>query len=124
MSEANKPLVNKSFEMIKQYLKSAVPPCVATVDTPEHYEVTAVNNGTKHLFGYCIAHRNTVTMGFNEDIPESDFKQLVPKRILEMMNENRRIAIRDADEHELSSAIRDACNQLLYYYNEKGWYAV
>ncbi|MDO5570549.1 MAG: hypothetical protein Q4F97_03675 [Bacteroidales bacterium] len=124
MSEINKPLVKQSFEIIRNFLKSAVPPCTATVDTTTHYEVVAENNGQKHIYGYCIAHRNVVTLGFDENIPEEDFKRLIPKRLREMMNEHRRLEIREVQVNELRADIQDALNKLLYYFNEKNWYPI
>ena len=121
MSEMNKPRVSKSFEMIRQYLKSSVPPCTATIDTPTHYESVAINKDQKHLYGFCVAHHDVVTVGFNEEIPETDLKQLIPERLRRMMNEHRRLEIRETEVHDLRQDIQDACNQLLYYYNEKNW---
>lgn len=122
MSHMNKPLVDLSFEMCRQYLKSSVPPCIASVDTPTHYESMAVNGESKHLFGYVVAHQHVVTLGFNEEIPEEDFKQLIPERLRNMMNHNhRRLEIRNVEVDDLRQDIQDACNQLLYYYNQKGW---
>ncbi len=121
MSELNQPHVGLSFDMIRQLLKSAVPPCTATVDTPTHYEAVAVNGSHKHLFGYAVAHQDVVTVGFNTEIPEADFKQLASKRLILKMNEHRRLEIRNAKDHDLHQDLQDAFNKMLYYYNEKGW---
>ena len=123
MSHANKPNVGLAFKMCRQYFKSAVPPCIATVDTPTHYEVTAVDAAQdKRLFGYCVAHESALTIGFNEQIPEEDFKKLIPERLRNMMeHKHRRLEIRDSLVDELARDIRDACNQLLYYYNQNNW---
>lgn len=122
MSHMNKPLVDLSFEMCRQFLKSSVPPCTSTVDTPTHYESTAIKGEEKHLFGYVVAHEHVVTLGFNEEIPESDFKELIPERLRNMMNHNhRRLEIRNAEVDGLRQDIQDACEKLLYYYNQIGW---
>ena len=107
MSHMNKPNVNQTFEICKQYLKSAVPPCVVTTDTPTHYECSSDNGKEKHVFGYVIAHEHIVTFGFCEDIKEGEMKQLVSDRILKMMGHgHHRIEIRDIHEHELANDLR------------------
>ena len=121
MSETNKHLTDQSFEIIRQYLKSAVPPCQITVDTDTHFEVTAINNDKKELFGYCVKHQHVVTLGFNTNISDKDFHQLIPERLIKMMNEHRRLEIRDVIVKDLHESIQDACNNLLYYFNEKNW---
>jgi hypothetical protein len=112
--------------MCRQYLKSAVPPCIASADTSTHYEVTAVDaSKEKRLFGYCIAHESALTIGFNEQIPEEDFQKLIPERLRKMMNhKHRRLEIRDPEVDELARDIRDAFNQLLYYYNQNNWVSI
>lgn len=122
MSHMNKPQVDQSFEICRQFLKSAVPPCTATVDTPTHYECMAINGEMKHLFGYVVAHQHVITLGFNVEIPEEDFKKLIPERLRNMMDHNhRRLEIRNVEVLDLRQDIQDACNQLLYYYNQIGW---
>ncbi len=121
MSNSYKPHVDLSFDMIRQFIKSSVPPCEAITDTPTHYESVAINGDQKHLFAYVVAHEHVVTLGFNTEIPEKDLKQLVPETLIKMMNEHRRIEIRNAHVDDLRKDIQDAIEQLLYYYNEKGW---
>lgn len=122
MSHLNKPQVNLSFDMIRQYIKSAVPPCEATADTPTHYEAVAMVDGVKHVFAYVVAHQHVVTLGFDMNIPEKDFKQLVSEQLCKRMEHgHRRLEIRDAHVDELRKDIQDACEKLLYYFNEKGW---
>lgn len=121
MSHLNKPLVNQSFEIVRQYIKSSVPPCEASADTPTHYEAVAINGNQKHLFAYVVAHEHVVTLGFSTEISDNDLKQLISSRLREMMNEHRRLEIRDAHVADLRQDIQDACEKLLYYYNEKGW---
>ncbi len=121
MSHLNKPLVSQSFEIVRQYLKSSVPPCVATVDTPTHFEAVAVNGDEKHVYGYVVAHEHVITLGFCTEISDKDFKELIPIGLRARMNDHRRLEIREAHVSDLRQDIQDACEKLLYYYNEKGW---
>ena len=121
MSEMNRPQVAKSFEMIRQLLKSSVPPCTTTIDEPCHYESMAITGDTRHLFGYCIAHREVVTIGFNREISDHDLRQLFSASLREKMNEERRIEVREAEVHNLWQDLQDAVNKLQYYFDEKGW---
>ena len=121
MSNSNKPHVDLSFDMIRQYIKSSVPPCEVASDTPTHYEAVAVNGDQKHLFAYVVAHQHVVTLGFSTDISDADFRELIPERLRKMMNEHRRLEIHNAHVDDLREDIQDACEQLLYYYNQKGW---
>ena len=121
MSHLNKPLVPQSFEIVRQYLKSSVPPCVATVDTPTHFEAVAINGDEKHLYGYVVAHEHVITLGFSTEISDSDFRELFSSRLRAMMNDHRRLEIREAHVADLRQDIQDACEHLLYYFNQKGW---
>ena len=107
MSHMNKPRVDQSFEIVRQCLKSSVPPCNAIADTPTHYETEAVNGNQKHVFGYVVAHEHVITIGFSTDIPEKDLKELIPARLLEKMNGHRRMEIRDVQVHELHSDLQE-----------------
>ena len=51
-------VVNEAFNTVRQLLKSAVPPCTATIDNPEHYEVRSINpeHSKNILFGYVSKH--------------------------------------------------------------------
>lgn len=121
MSHMNKPLVEQSFDMVRQCIKSSVPPCTTTVDTPTHYESVAINGDQKHLFGFVVAHQDVITVGINEEIPEEDLKQMVSERLLKMMNQHRRFEIRTILVKDLHQDVQDAFNNLLYYYNQIGW---
>ena len=121
MSNSNKPHVNLSFEMIRQFIKSAVPPCEASADTSTHYEAIAVNGDQKHVFAYVVAHEHVVTLGFSTDISDDDFVELIPERLRKMMNNHRRLEIHNAHVDELRKDIQDSCEQLLYYYTQKDW---
>ena len=121
MSDINKTRVNQSFEMVRQYIKSSVTPTCEVIDTPTHYELTTVANGQKHLFAYVVAHEHVITVGFNTQISDADARQLFPERLLKMMNDHRRLEIRDAQVDDLRKDIQDAIEQLKYYYDEKGW---
>ena len=105
MSNSNKPHVDLSFDMIRQYIKSSVPPCEATSDTPTHYEAVAINGDQKHVFAYVVAHQHEVTLGFSTDISDGDFKQLVSERLRKMMNEHRRLEIHNAHVDDLRKEI-------------------
>ncbi len=122
MSHTNKPQITQTFEELKGYLKGCVPPCVAEVDTPTHYEVVAEKNGEKKLFAYIVAHLHVVTLGFDNDIPLNDKKQIFSDRLMRQITEhNARIDIRNVFDSEFSNDLRDAITKLMYYYNEKGW---
>ena len=105
MSHTNKPEVNLSFDMIRQYIKSSVPPCEVIADTPTHYESAAIVGDQKHVFAYVVAHQHVVTVGFGTDISDKDFHQLIPERLRKMMNDNRRLEIRDAHVDDLRKDI-------------------
>lgn len=120
MSHANKPQVGPSFEIVRNYFKSVVPPCVAEVDTPTHYEAVAVGGDTKRLFGNVVAHDHVVSVGFYDQIPENDFRQLVSEHLIKHMTHHR-LEIRDADVHAFTKDLQDAIQKLARYYNEKGW---
>ena len=121
MSRLNEPNIPLSFKMVREYIKSSVPPCTATIDTPTHYESVAVNGEEKHLYGYVIAHQHVITVGFSMDIPDNAMHQLFSERLRKMMNEHRRLEIRDAHVNDLRQDLQDACEHLLYYYNQIGW---
>ncbi len=121
MSHLNTPNVPQAFEMMRQYIKSSVPPCTATVDTPTHYESVAINGEQKHIYGYVIAHHDVVTVGFSMDIPDNAMHQIFSERLRKMMNHHRRLEIRNPHVNDLRQDIQDACEKLLYYYNEIGW---
>lgn len=40
-------VVNKAFDDVKEFLKSVVPPCTATIDDHYHYEVWAIKEEAK-----------------------------------------------------------------------------
>ena len=122
MSQANKPLVDKSFEIVRQYLQSVVPPCSVAVDTPTHYEVVAINGDEKHVFGYVVAHEHVITIGFNDKIPAHDLKELISEHLIKKMGDaHHRFEVRDADIHSLTKDLQQAIEKLARYYNEKGW---
>ena len=122
MSHENKPNVNQSFEMIRQYIKSAATPTCEEIDTPTHYELTTVGtDGQKHLFGYVVAHEHVITIGFNTQISDKDKRQLFSENLLKKMNDNGRFEMRDAHVADFRHDIQDACEKLLYFYNEKNW---
>ena len=115
MSHTNKQMVDISFDMARQYLKGAVPPCSLTVDTPTHIKIEAINGESKHLFAEAIAHSHVVTIEFSPDIPKEDFDQLISQRLQKHMNEHRRLEIRDLHVDELIHAFQEPCPTLLYY---------
>ena len=121
MSEKNQPHVDLSFDVIQHLIKSAVPPCTAITDTPSHYEVVAVHGDHQHLFGAVIAHNEEVTVCFNTEIPENEFKQLVSEDLIRKMNPHRRLEVRNIKSPQLHEDLQNACNKMLYYFNEKGW---
>ncbi len=122
MSNENKPHVDQSFEMVKQFLKGAATPTCEVIDTPTHYEITAVDKeGKKHLFAYVIAHEHVITIGFNTQIPEQDKHQLFSDVLLKKMNDHCRIEVRNAHVADFRHDLQDAFEKLLYYFNEKNW---
>ena len=122
MSHLNKPQIQQTFEEIKGYLKGAVPPCKIITDAPTHFECVADNGEKEILFGYAVAHHHVVTLGFYDEIPANDKKELFSERLLNMMKDNHnRIEIRNIFDNEFGNDIRDAITKLLYYYNQKGY---
>ncbi len=122
MSHLNKPQIDQSFSEIKKILKGCVPPCVAEIDTPTHYECIADKSGEKILFAYVVAHSHVVTMGFNNSIPLDDKKQIFSERLLKSIQEfHGRIEIKNVFDHDLSDDIRESITKLMYYYTDKGW---
>lgn len=122
MSFKNMPNVKESFQMIRDFLKGAATTTCEVIDTPEHYELTTVDKeGQKHLFAYVVAHQHVVTLGFNTQISDNDFHQLVSQRLRAMMNDHRRLEIRDAHVDDLRKDIQDAFQKILYFYSEKNW---
>ena len=107
--------------MLFRSIKSAVPPCVAVADTPTHYEAAAETDGKQHVFGYVVAHRDVITVGFNTEISDKDMHELVSERLRKMMNEHRRLEIREAHVSDLRQDIQEAFNAMLNYFNEKNW---
>lgn len=124
MSHLNKPNVEETFKICKQYIKSAVPPCVVEIDTPTHFEVVAINGDQKHLFANIVSHDHVVTLGFDTTIPEEDLKQLLSDRLIKHLNEHRRMAIHNLEYDDYRQDFQDACNKLLYYFDQQGWTAI
>lgn len=116
-------VVNEAFNVVRQLLKSTVPPCTATIDNADHYEVRAINpeQSKNVLFGYVIKHADSVTVGFNDKLGKSKMKQLFSAYLLQKMNEQGRIRIHDIN-HQLHSDLQEAVSSLMRYYNEENWY--
>ena len=121
MSKLNEPKTAKTFEIIREYLKGAVPPCSVETDEPHHIEVVANDGTTKHIFGYCVEHNEVVTVGFDTKIPENALREIFSERLIKMMNEHRRIELRNIEQNDLHKDLQDAFEKLLYYFNEKNW---
>ncbi len=111
--------VNKVFDTVRQLLKSTIPPCVATVDNEEHYEVCIMNSThpEKILLGYVIKHDDSITVGFNDKLDESRMKQLFSKSLLQKMNIHKRIRIYELG-HPLLADLQEAINHLMHYYTD------
>lgn len=116
-------MVNDTFNVVRQLLKSTVPPCTATIDTPEHYEVQAIppKHSGNTLLGYVIKHTDSITVGFNNHLGKEKMQQLFSKSLLQKMDEHKRIRIHEINS-QLHSDLQEAINHLLHYYNEKNWY--
>ena len=121
MTHLNKPQIERTFDKIKQYLKSIVPPCTITVDTPDNFQIEAIKGDSKHIFAYAVAHEHVITVGFNEEIKCEEMKQIFPDTILKDMNEHNRIEIRQLQDTELRKDFQSTCESLMRFFEQKNW---
>ncbi|WP_294177473.1 hypothetical protein [uncultured Coprobacter sp.] len=115
-------VVNEAFNTVRQLLKSTVPPCTATIDNPEHYEVRSINpeHSKNILLGYVSKHADSITVGFNDKLGKNNMEQLFSKYLLQKMNEHKRMHIHEMNR-QLHADLQEAINHLMRYYNEKNW---
>lgn len=119
-------VVNEAFREIREMLKSTVPPCTATVDNNERYEVWAVKEDSgisqvsRVLLGNVTRHSDSVTVGFNNKIGEKQKKELFSAYLLQKMNPHGRISIHQMN-HQLHTDIQSAIDALMRYYTDMNW---
>lgn len=119
-------VVNQAFREVREMLKSTVPPCTATVDNDEKYEVWAVKEESgasqvsRVFLGSVTRHSDSVTVMFNNKIGEHLKKQLFSDYLLHKMNHHGRISIHQM-AHQEHGDLQSAIDSLMRYYNSMGW---
>ena len=68
MTGIDRSKVNLAFRIVRDDIKTTVPPCENTIDTSTHYEAVAKNGDQNHLLVYVIAHYHVITIGFSPDL--------------------------------------------------------
>ncbi|WP_055095938.1 hypothetical protein [Gabonia massiliensis] len=118
-------VVNKAFDDVKEFLKSVVPPCTATIDDHYHYEVWAIKEEAKlsqenHVFfGSVIKHADSITVTFNDKLGKENSKELFSDYLLQKMQHGR-ICIHEMNR-QLHEDLQNAVQNLTRYYNSMGW---
>lgn len=112
--------IDEAFKIVLSELKTLVPPCTSEGNEVTHYAVWAEKNNKRHLFCGITQHTHSMTIEFEDKIPEEDAKQLFSKYMLDKMNKNGRLEVRII-ENEMRRDIQDAIQNLMRYYTDKDW---
>lgn len=119
-------VVNEAYKVVRQMLKSVVPPCTVTVDDDFHCEVWAIKDQSKEvnesrvLLGYVIKHADSITVGFNNKLGEKKDAELFSAYLLQKMNPHGHIRVHEMN-HQLHTDMQSAIDSLMRYYNSMNW---
>ena len=119
-------IVDTAFNEIREILKSTVPPCQVTIDKDYHYEVKAIKkdkNGnitSDKIFGYVIKHDDSITIGFDTALNDTQKTELFSDYLIHKMNRDSRIRIHEMT-HSLHKDLQYAIEHLLRYYTSMSW---